>query len=164
MREAADHRAAIPDPQVPDQGQGVGDCSAASQHRRVSFEVALPAERAHHQHVTFQPVVGQAFDAVEVDDRLGPGQAQVEERHQALPAGQGPSLVAVGGQQADGLGHFGGGVVLEGRGLHAALSVMGGVRSARRMRAASCGEAPKAQMMRDRTPLSGLGQYLVTRS
>jgi len=49
-------------------------------------------------------MVASAANAVDVDYLARPREAQVEDGHETLAAGQGPGLVAVAGQEAQRLG------------------------------------------------------------
>ena len=65
-----------------------------------------------------RPHVGQLGHAVDVHQHLGPGQAEIQERDQALSARQDLRPVPVLGEQADGLVDLVGRDVLEARRLH----------------------------------------------
>ena len=73
-------------------------------------------------HVAVDPCDAlQLGDTVEVDEVRETGEAERQQRHQALTAGEDLGLVAVVGEQADGLGDGLRRVVLERRWLHAIL-------------------------------------------
>jgi hypothetical protein len=167
--EAAHNRAPVSDRDVPDLGYGVGDRGAAWHRYRIELDIAVAGERSHHQRVGLDTVVLQFPDAVEIDQRGWPRESEVHHRDQALAAGERASVVAQLVEKIDRLSNQRWGVVRKGCRLHAASpgvgsSVMGGVRSARRSRWASWGEAPKAQITPARTGDRALGQYLVSRS
>ncbi len=94
MSQAPDHGPAVANPDVADQRYGVGDRRAAVEHFLVALDLALAAQRADHQSLAIQPVVGERRYPVEVDDRLGARQPEVEHGHQALAAGQDPPVLA----------------------------------------------------------------------
>ena len=88
---------------MPDQGEGVDQQWASGPHLRRPLGPAL----AHHgaDGEPGRPAVdaGEPGRPVEVDDVRRPGQAEVQERNQALAAGERPALVTVGRQQRHGL-------------------------------------------------------------
>jgi hypothetical protein len=54
-----------------------------------ALELRVPCECADPDRpISIDPVVVQARDAVDVDEQLGRGEAQLEQRDQTLPAGQ----------------------------------------------------------------------------
>ena len=63
----------------------------------------------------------ECLDAVEIDQHSRPRQAEVEERHQALPAGEWPRVLPVRRQQGDGVADLGRAFVDEGWRLHRPL-------------------------------------------
>ena len=85
----------------------------------VALDRALAGHRRRSRASPFVALdAGELGDPVEVDEVLEPGQPQREHRHEALAAGQHLGLVAVLGEQRDGVGDRLGRVVLERRRLH----------------------------------------------
>src|SRR6266511_3806873 len=62
--------------------------------------------------------VGEARDRVQVDERRGPGEAEVHERHEALAAGQELGAAAVAREERDRLLDGLGSVIVEPRRFH----------------------------------------------
>ena len=118
MGQAAHNGAPVADGDMTDQRESVGDRGAAEADRGIQLHVALPAERAHDQAIVGDAVVGETFDAVQVDDHGGPREAEVEQRHQALTARERPGFRAVPRDQRDRLGKVRRCCVIEGGGLH----------------------------------------------
>ena len=65
------------------------------------------------QLVALDPDVGEVGEVVDVDEHLGPGQAQLHHRQQAVAAGDEPGLGAVALEQREGVVDAGGPLVLE---------------------------------------------------
>jgi hypothetical protein len=81
----------------------------------------LARHRPDPQRPAAPPHVAQAADPVDVDQVLGVREAEVQQRDQALTAGQDLAVLTVLGQQAQGLVEIAGIVVLERRRLHGSL-------------------------------------------
>ena len=75
--------------------------------------VALPRHRAEADLAVLLADVGERRDPVQVDERGGPRQAEVQQRHQALAAGQHLGVAAVAAQRRERLVEARGRVVLE---------------------------------------------------
>src|SRR4029453_4825768 len=82
---------------------------------------ALPGHRAERDRAVVLAHVGQRRDAVHVDQRGRPAQAEVQQRHQALAASQDLGVAAVAGEQGDGFVDGRRRVVVETRRLHGGL-------------------------------------------
>ena len=120
MDEAAGQRAAVPNLRVADGPRRVRQQRPCAVHARMRRHLGVPRQRAYRQAAVLFDNGGQTGDAVEVDDRAWLGQAQLEQRHQALAAGQEFRVRAVRVQQPQHLFYFGRcEVVLDDVGIHA---------------------------------------------
>ena len=86
-------------------------------HQFGEFQIALARHRADLHTLRRLADIGQALDPVEVDDVVGLHVAEIEHRHQRLPAGQEFGIVELR-QQPDDLGDGLGIVIAERRWLH----------------------------------------------
>ena len=87
-------------------------------HYRVSADVGLAGHGADAQTTTGVLDAGQPVNGVEVDQVIEAGQPHGQHRNEALPPGERLGLVAVLGQEVQGLGQALRRVVPEGGGLH----------------------------------------------
>src|SRR5437870_1921439 len=72
-------------------------------HDRRELDRPLPCHRAEAHRAVLLADVVEPRDRVEVDQRARPAEAEVEQRHQALAAGQELGVAAVAREQRDGL-------------------------------------------------------------
>ena len=92
------------------------------------LEVGMAAQRTDVQGaVVVDPVVGEVGQVVDVDQQLGRGEAQLEQGHQALAAGQHLGLTAALVEQRDRLGDAAGCLVAEARREHSGLLLVDGM-------------------------------------
>ena len=84
----------------------------------------LSRERTDGQTHVHRPDVGQLGRAVHVDQHLGPGEPEVQERHQALSPSQDLRAISMLGEQGHGFVGGAGRLVLEGRRLHRGLPLV----------------------------------------
>ena len=91
---------------------------AAVRRAGIDLDRRLPRHGADAKRSILDRDTAERRDAVEVDQDGGPRQAEVEQRHQALPAGERPRVSAMRGEQGDGVCHLGRALVGERRRLH----------------------------------------------
>src|SRR6266508_86182 len=116
--EAAPDGPAGADRQVPHEGGRFGQERQPPPYDGRELDGALAGHGAQADYAVLFPDVRQARDRVQVDERGGPAQAEVEERHQALPPGQELGLAAVTREKRHRVLDGRGGVVVEGYRLH----------------------------------------------
>ena len=124
MRQAPAHGAAMTDRQVADQATGLGDDRQLPPDRAGPLERVLSRQRADGQARVHRPDVRQLGDAVHVDQDLGLGEPEVQERHQALSPGQDLRTIPMLGEQGHGFVGGAGRLVLEGRRFHGGLPLV----------------------------------------
>ncbi len=115
MRQAAADGSSGTDSFMSDQGQGAGEQRNGLGECVGSLGCLLPDHGAHVDGAVDEFQRRQVPQAIEIDHHRGPGQAEGHERHQALTTGQRPGLVAVFGQDGQGLVHGLRNSILEGR-------------------------------------------------
>ena len=88
MHEAAANRPAVADSEVP-------DFSSSTRQKRLGcasfirdFELTMSGQGADAERAVFTLDERQVGKPVQVDERIDLGHAQVEQRHEALPAGK----------------------------------------------------------------------------
>ena len=114
VAQRADQGAAGADDRVGDQGRGGGHRRLPLGEERGALEVGVPAQRADVQGaVGVDPVVGEVGQVVDVDEQLGRGEAELQQRHQALAAGQHLGLAVALVEQRDRLVEAARGLVAE---------------------------------------------------
>ena len=86
--EAAADGAAVANRRVADEAARLGEDGRARPHRLRPLHRVLAGERADRQAVVGRADIREVADAVDVDQRLGMGEPEVEEGDQALAAGQ----------------------------------------------------------------------------
>ena len=118
MGEAAADGAAVANLRVRDVADGLGQQRPAARHGGIGLDRRLPRHGADAERSFLDRDTAKRRDAVEIDQNGGPRQAEVEQRHQALPAGERPRVRPVRGQQGDGVCHLGRALVGERRRLH----------------------------------------------
>ena len=117
--DAADHGPARADRRVGDVGQHLGQQRQPLGHERGALGRAQPHQRAEGQRAVVEHGLGRlVLQEVEVDQVRRRRQAHVEDRDQALPAGQHLRLRAELREQVVDLLAGARAVVGEGRGLH----------------------------------------------
>ena len=124
VRQAPAHGAAMTDRQVADQATGLGDDRQLPPDRAGPLERVLSRQRADGQTRVHRPDVRQLGDAVHVDQDLGLGEPEVQERHQALSPGQDLGAIPMLGEQGHGFVGGAGRLVLEGRRFHGGLPLV----------------------------------------
>src|SRR5690606_5457287 len=82
------------------------------------FQFGVAGERAHLHTTIHRGDVRQFLDAVDVHERTRRGQPHVQQRHEALTAGQDLAVRPDLGEDREGLAEVGGSVVLEGWWFH----------------------------------------------
>ena len=117
--QAAADGAAIADLRMADQRQGLGEQRVALLHQGRALGRALANHRPDGQAAIGRLDLADLVEGVDVDQVGGAGQAQVEQGHEALAAGEDLGLVAVLAEQRQRLGHALRGVVLERWWFHA---------------------------------------------
>ena len=118
MAQRAAERAAIARLAVADLLDRLVHQRAALAHHIGEFEVALARHGADLERAVVLADVGQAIDAVEIDDMVRQHEAHVEHRHQRLPAGEQLGVLQPA-EQADGVGDRARVVIGKGRRFHA---------------------------------------------
>ena len=104
VRHAATQRAAGTDGVVADVAHGRGEHRRGRGNGRRALDGPMPSERTDRQ-PTVDADASQLGDVVDVDQHRRSGQAQREHGQQALATGQDLRVVAVLGQQLNGLRH-----------------------------------------------------------
>ena len=103
MAERAADGAAIAGLPVADLQQRLVHDRQARAHHVGEFEVALARHGADLERAVRLADIGQPFDPVEIDDVVGLHEAEIEHRHQRLPAGQQLGVLEAA-EQPDGVG------------------------------------------------------------
>ena len=116
-RGAAD-RAPVADLEVSDVRQGASEERGGGRDVVVALGRRLANHRSHPEVVVRALDGAELGDPVEVDQALEAREAQREHRHEALPAGEHLGVVAMAGEQLDGLGERVRRLVGERRRLH----------------------------------------------
>ncbi len=99
MGKAAAHGAAISDLGVGDKRHGLDEKGSRFEHRWVPFETSLASHGADAQRAAIRPANKiELGDAVHVDQQRRFGEAEVEQRNQALAARQDLGVMAVVGE------------------------------------------------------------------
>jgi hypothetical protein len=121
--QAADHRAPVADRRVGDVLQRLPQQRDRVAGGRVVLDGGVTGQRTDPDGVGVAADVGQLGEPVHVHQVRGGGQAHVEQRHQALAAGEHLAVVADLGQHGQRLLDRGGPVVLERRWLHVGIII-----------------------------------------
>ena len=122
VAQRADQRAAGADDRVGDQRRRGGHRGLAAGQDRGPLQSGMAAQRTDVEGaVGVDAVVVEIREVVDVDQQLGRGEAQLHQRHQALPPCQHLGLTSAGAQQADGVLEGSGTLVAEPRRVHGAL-------------------------------------------
>ena len=116
--EAASYGAAVANLRVRDVADCLGQQGPAARHAVIGLDRRLPRHRPDAERSILDRDTAERSDAVEIDQNGRPRQAEVEQWHQALPAGKRPRVGAVRGQQGDGVCHLGRALIGERRWLH----------------------------------------------
>ena len=124
MAQTAADRAAVSRLPVPDFQDGLRHQRQPPPDQRRKFDGALRGHRADHDFIAVLSNVGEALDAVEIDQVVGIRDAQVEHRHQRLTAGEHPGIVELL-QVAHGFAQRSRQMVLERRRLHRSVNTSG---------------------------------------
>jgi hypothetical protein len=140
MRERAPDGATVSHDRVRDVEERLADERAEPPCELRSLQPALPRHRADGDPAGALLDVRQLGKPVQVDERRGPCQAHVQERQEALPAGEDRGLVTELGLERERLREGFRDVVLEGGRLHAAPG--GGSAGTPRSNIASGGRSP----------------------
>ena len=119
LAERAADGAAVAHDRVGDATFGVVQDGEMLACQRGAEQFRVPGERADPQLALLDPQVAELGEVVDVDQRLGLGQAELHHRDQAVPAGQHPGLRPELGQQRERVADAGRALVLKVRGyLH----------------------------------------------
>jgi hypothetical protein len=116
--EAASDGAAIADGRVPDPGQHLREQRNGGCDQLASLGRPLPRHGPDRDAARALGDVRERIDTVQIDESTRCGQPHIQNRHQALPAGEDAGIVAVGRELGDGFLHRGYRHVFEGRRLH----------------------------------------------
>ena len=105
LAQRAADGAAVAHDRVGDHPLGVDeDREVLGRRAATSSSVGVAGHRADAQLVAVDADVGQLGEVVDVDEHLGPGQAELHHRQQAVAAGDQPGLGAVPFEQGDARG------------------------------------------------------------
>ena len=95
--------AAVADLGVADVGRGVGQDRRVALEHVADLDVAVAGERADGDVVALVPDVVELVEPADVDEHRRGGEAQLHEREERVAAGEDLGLVAVLGEQRQGL-------------------------------------------------------------
>ena len=118
VAQAAADGPAVADLEMPDPRERIGQERHVPGGERAPLHGALSGHRPDGEAAVPDPDVRQLPDAVEVDQPLGRGEPHVQDREEALAAGEELRRVAMLAELGDGLVDRPDGRVLEDRGLH----------------------------------------------
>ena len=104
--EAAADSTAVANLGMSDVTDGLGQQRPTARHAGIGLDRSLAGHGAEPERTVFDRNPGERLDTVEIDQNCGPCQAEVEQRHQALPTGERPRIPAMCREQGDGLGHI----------------------------------------------------------
>jgi hypothetical protein len=93
--EASAHGPSVPDLHVPDVPERLDQKRAGAGHEGGSLHVSLPHHGADPKAAPLFRDPVQALDTTEVDEHVRPGQSEVQQRDQALPAREHLGIVTV---------------------------------------------------------------------
>ena len=118
MGEAAADGTSVANLGMSDVTDGLGQQRPAARHVRIGLDRRLAGHGTDAKHAVAHPEAAERLDAVDIDQNRGPRQAEVEQRHQALPAGERPRLPAMRREHRHGLGHIARAFIGEWRRFH----------------------------------------------
>ena len=101
-----------------DVADGLGQQRPAARHAGIGLDRSLAGHGTDAKHAVAHPDAAERLDTVEIDQNRGPSQTEVEQRHQALPAGERPRIPAMRREQFHGLGHIARAFIGEWRRFH----------------------------------------------
>jgi hypothetical protein len=101
VRKAPSESAAVSDRHVADLCSRLGKQRTRTRDRRIPLDAAMADERAEREHRVGLLHVVKAADPVQIDENARLGQSEVEERPQALAAGEWLRIAAEAGEQRD---------------------------------------------------------------
>jgi hypothetical protein len=118
VREVAAHRRQVAHQWIGDHRHGVREQRVLAVNQLGALEVRLTGAATDRQPAAFFLDVLEAGDAADVNQVAGAGQPQLEQRQQALAAGQHLGVVAVPGEQSQRLLQRPRRVIVKGCGNH----------------------------------------------